>query len=279
MKKYCMILFIMMISLYIFGCGNDGNKDPNDALHGKILITGSTSVFPIVEEACDIFMDKHKNVIIESQGTGSSAGIKDAHEKNSDIGMTSRELSDDEKAYGLTETKIAVDGIAIIVNPKNPIKELTKDELCKIFNGEIKNWKQIGGEDKTIKVITREEGSGTRSALEEGLNLIGKDKRSLITIDAQVCNGSGAIREGVAIADEAIGYVSLGIVNNSVNLLKIDGIQCTEETVKNGEYFLSRNFTFIYMTEISDEAKAFVDFMLSNEGQDIVKEKGAIGVY
>lgn len=278
MRIYYKILFIIMISLSIFGCSaNNKTTDPNDSLHGKILITGSTSVFPIIEGAADVFSDKHKSVTVEAQGTGSSAGIKDAYEKNSDIGMTSRELSADEKSYGLTETKIAVDGIAIIVNTNNPIKDLTKEQLRKIFNGEIKNWKELGWEDKTIKVITREEGSGTRSALEEGLDLIGENKRSLITIDAQVCSGTGAIRQGVAVADEAIGYISLGIADESVRVLKIDEVECTETTVRNGDYLLSRDFTLVY-DEISDEAKAFIDFILSNEGQEIVKEHGAISV-
>lgn len=279
MNKVFKFLLLIIIPLTIYGCGEDNyNRDPSDELRGKILITGSTSVFPIIEEAADVFMDKHRNIIIESQGTGSSAGIKDVHEENCDIGMTSRELSEDEKAYGLNEIKVATDGIAIIVNHNNPIKELSKDELTKIFRGDIKNWKELGGEDKLIKVITREEGSGTRSALEEKLLLYGSDKRSLITIDAQVCSGSGAIRTGVAFAEEAIGYVSLGIIDDSVALVKIDNIECTKETVKSGEYLLSRNFILVIQNDIKNESKAFIDFMLQDEGQSIVVEKGAISI-
>jgi len=242
--------------------------EQQSALSGTINIAGSTSVQPLSEDLADAFMKKNPGVKINVAGGGSSAGIKAAQDGAADIGASSRELKPEEKT-GLTETVIAKDGIAIIVNPKNGVSELTLDQIKKIFAGEITNWKEVGGKDAPINVFTREEGSGTRGAFEE--IVMGKDKK--ITGKAGVQNATGAVRTAVERDENAIGYISLGSLNEKVKAVTVDGVKPSEETVLNGTYKISRPFIYLTKGAPTGVVKAYIDFVLGPEGQKIVGEK------
>lgn len=264
------IVLLLAIGVAAAGCageqvGREGNKS---ALSGSIKIAGSTSMQPLSEELADAFMKKNPNVSVMVSGGGSSAGIKAAQNGTADIGASSRELTPEEKR-GLTETVIARDGIAIIVNSKNSVSELTLEQIRKIFAGEITNWKDVGGKDAPIHVFTREEGSGTRGAFEE--IVMGKDKK--ITGKAGVQNSTGAIRTAVEQDENAIGYISLGSVNEKVKAVAVDGVKPNEETVLNGAYKISRPFIYLTKGAPAGVVKAYIDFVLSPEGQKIVGEK------
>lgn len=259
-------------TLVLTGCGQNSSTQSGS----KVTVTGSTSVQELAEELGSAFENKTK-IVVDVQGVGSTAGVKSANDGTCDIGTSSRELKSEEKAWNLTETKIALDGIAVITNKNNKVADLTKDQLVKIYKGEIKNWKEVGGDDKEIILVSREAGSGTRGAFEELLKLEKKegDKTiSLVADNAAVVEGNGAVLSNVAGKDNAIGYMSLGIVDDSkVNKVKIDGVEATVENIKSGKYVISRPFLMLTKAEPKKEAKELLDFILSDEGQKIVSEK------
>lgn len=259
MKWLGVVLVLLLVIVAGTGCAGK---------QAGLKIAGSTSVQPLSEELADAFMKKNPDVSIMVAGGGSSAGIKAAQDGAADIGASSRELTPEEKK-GLTETVIAKDGIAIIVNPKNDISNLSLDQLRGIFAGEIASWKDVGGKDAPIHVFTREEGSGTRGAFEE--LVMGKEKK--ITGKASVQNATGAIRTAVERDESAIGYISLGSVNERVKVVAVDGIKPGEETVLNGTYKLSRPFIYLTKGAPTGVVKAYIDFVLSPEGQRIVGER------
>lgn len=278
-KRAISVLAIAISSAFLFtACGtsagtpaasNDGNAG---IMTGKITVSGSTSVQPLAQDLADIFNENEPNVNIEIQGGGSSQGIKDVTDGISDIGTSSRELNADEKA-GLTEHIIAYDGIALVVHPLNPVKNLTTEQVQKIFKGEIKNWKEVGGKDSEILVVTREEGSGTRSAFEELMKLQEKkdgNTVSFIRSDALVGDGSGAIKANIASKENAIGYTSLGFVDSAVKKVSLDNVECNVENVKNKTYAISRPFLMLTKGDVKPETKAFLDFILGDKGQEIV---------
>lgn len=252
------------------GCGKSQVEQGGNsrALSGTIKIAGSTSVQPLSEEFADAFMKRNPGVSVVVTGGGSSAGIKAAQEGAADIGTSSRELTPEEKK-GLKETVIALDGIAVIVNSKNPVSKLSLEQVRKIFAGEIANWKDVGGKDAPINVFTREEGSGTRAAFEE--LVMGEGKK--ILSKAGVQNSTGAVRTAVAGDENAIGYISLGSLDKSVKALTVDGVKPSKETVLNGSYKISRPFIYVTRGAPSGIVKEFIDFVLSPEGQKIVGEK------
>lgn len=231
----------------------------------KISIVGSTSVTPVMEKLAEAYMNKNKNVSVEVQGVGSSAGVKSAYEKTSDIGMSSRNLKEKEKEWKLTEDVLGFDGIAISVHPKNKVKELSLEQAQKIFKGEIKNWKEVGGEDKEIIVISREAGSGTKGAFEELTKL--KDK---VSKNALVAEGNGSVKANIASKENAIGYLSLSYVDKSVQAVKIDSVEPTVENIKKGDYKIARPFLLLTNGEKSEKLKKFFEFIESKEGQEIV---------
>lgn len=232
-----------------------------------IRIAGSTSIQPLSEELADAFMKKNPGVSVIVAGGGSSAGIKAAQDGTADIGASSRELKPEERR-GLTETVIAKDAIAIIVNPKNKVSQLSLEQLRRIFAGEITNWKDVGGKDAPIHLFTREEGSGTRGAFEE--IVMGENKR--ITGKASVQNSTGAIRTAVEWDENAIGYISLGCVNERIKVVAVDGVKPSEETVLKGTYRLWRPFIYLTKGKPAGVVKRYIDFVLSPEGQKIVGE-------
>ncbi|MPM56579.1 Phosphate-binding protein PstS 1 [bioreactor metagenome] len=216
-------------------------------------------------------MRLNPSVIIDIQGGGSSAGIMAARSDTADIGMSSRELAEEESDLWYVE--IAKDGLAVIVHPSNPIGNLTLEQVCKIYTGEVTNWSELGGSDSKIHVIAREDGSGTRSAFESLVM-----DTSEITPKAMVQDSNGAVRQLVEDDAAAIGFISLGLVNDSVKALELDGVPATRENIENGTYGLSRPFLFISHAEPKGEAKEFIDFTLSVEGQKLLAAEGLIPV-
>lgn len=258
---------ILMGSLAV-GCGSSDSSNSN-----KITISGSTSVGPVVEILGEDFEAKNEGVSIEVQQIGSSAGIKNAIDGTSQIGMASRDLKDEEKAAGLKETQIAIDGIAVITNKNNTVKDLTLEQVKDIYTGKITNWKEVGGEDAQIVLVSREEGSGTRDGFQDILGFESAD----LSKDAQICDGSGAVKSTIEGNKNAIGYISFGYVKDDIKSVKIDGVEANDDNVVNGTYAISRPFLVVNKKDnLSEEAKSFVDFILSEEGQNIVSEEGFI---
>ena len=269
-KLAVLLIITMVVMVAIVGCSKSAEKATDTGkLSGTVKVAGSTSVQPLVEELGDAFMEKNTDVTISVQGGGSSAGVESTDKGTAEIGTSSREIKSEEKAYGLTETIIAKDGIAVVVNDKNPIPELKMDQLKKIFSGEVKDWSEVGGAKGPITVVTREEGSGTRSAFEE--IVLGKGGKFIA--NAIVQNTTGAIKTSVTKDVNAIGFLSLGSVDSAIKSLKIDGVSPSEATVLDGSYKISRPFLFLTKGQPQAAAKAFIDFVLSTEGQKIVSEK------
>ncbi len=238
----------------------------------KVSIVGSTTVAEPMEKLAEKYKELGNTDNLEIQGVGSSAGIKAAIDGSADIGMSSRELKDEEKE-GVVETVIAYDGIAVVVHPSNGISDLTKAQVKDIFEGKITNWKEVGGIDKDIVVVTREAGSGTRGAFEEILKLLDENKASTIVETAVVGEGTGAIMAAVASKEASIGYVSEGYLNDTVKPLSIDGVKPEVEAIKAGQYTISRPLILITKSDLKPEAQAVIDFILGDEGQKIMAEK------
>jgi phosphate transport system substrate-binding protein len=255
---------------------NENDNGDETDLSGTITITGSTSVEKILNDMIDEFMAYNPEVTINYTGTGSSSGISDTLSKANDIGASSRELKDSEKTADLKEVVFAHDGIAVVVNPANKVKDISVTDLAKIYSGEITNWKQLGGDDANIIVVSREDASGTRSAFEELIKLA--DAGGLVET-ATVVEGNGTIQSSVAGNPNAIGYVSFAYIDTSVSSLTVDGVEPTAENAKAGTYSLSRPFLLVYMeSDVSAEVKAFLNFAVSPEGQEFVAEHGGIKI-
>lgn len=259
------------LGLVAAGCGKSETpaEEPGAALSGSLQVAGSTSVQPLAEELATVFMDKYPEVTIDIQGGGSSAGVKAAAEGVANIGMASRELKAEEAALGLVATVIAKDGIAVVVNAGNPVADLKIEDVKKIFTGEVSNWKEIGGADAAIVVVNREEGSGTRGAFEE--LVLGKDAQFIDS--AAIQNSTGAVRTAVSSDPNAVGYISMGSLDETVKALKVDGAEPTEASVLDSSYKISRPFNFLTKGEATDLSKSFIDWILSDEGQAIVGEE------
>lgn len=275
------ILATGLISASFAGCAPEEKTNTgNNAETGKIQLVGSTSVDPLAQKLVAEYK-KGKSIDIGIQAVGSGAGIKAAMDKTADIGMSSREITADEKASGIKETVIAKDGIAIAVNPANKVEDLTTEQIQGIFMGKISNWSEVGGENKEIIIVSREDGSGTRTAFEELLKIeVEKEgkKASGLRPDALVAEGNGAVQSNIATKENAIGYVSLGHVNDTIKTLKVNGVEATAENVLNSTYAVARPFLFLTNGEPSAEVKAFIDFILGDAGQKIVESEKYIKV-
>jgi phosphate transport system substrate-binding protein len=248
-----------------------------------ISAVGSSSVTPLMEVFSETYMKSNSNVFIEVQGPGSSAGVKAAKNGSADLGMSSRDLKDSEKEPTLKELVVARDGIAVVVNPKNSLDGLTAEQVSAIYKGEVTNWKDVGGMDKPIVVVTRDTASGTRGAFEDIMSL--KKKINDVTVSAisqraQVANGNGALKTMVASNPYAIGYISLGTVDSSVTALEIDGTPASVDNVKNGSYKVARPFLVLYKEGApTAETQKFLDWMVADEAQKLVDGKGYISVH
>ena len=263
------------------GCGNgtDGGNggDGGDVLSGTVVIAGSTSVQPLSEELAEAFSDVNGDITVEVQGGGSGQGIKSIEDKIADLGALSREVKEEEKALIAAETVIAKDGVAVVVNPDCGVSDLTLEQIRKIYTGEITNWSEVGGNDAPIVVVTREEGSGTRGAFTEITKVLSKDEAGNeidgTTTNAIVQGSTGAVKQTVASTPDSIGYISLGALDDTVKALNVEGVAPSNDTVLSGDYKISRPFIYVSGEEVSPAAQAFLDFVLSDEGQAIVAQE------
>ena len=265
---------VIVASSLIIGCGSSDTTMSKKGNDTTIAISGSTSVGPLVELEEEEFEANNQGVTIEINQTGSSSGIKDTISGTTEIGMSSRELTDEE-SKNLKEVTIAVDGIGVVVNKNNPVKNLTLEQIKDIFTGKITNWSEVGGEDKEIVVVSREEGSGTRTAFQEILNYSTEDTVK----NAIVNNSTGATKVMVEENDNAIGYMSIGYIDDSIASVNVDGVEATADNVKSGEYKIQRPFLLVYKEgALSEEGQEFIDFILSDKGQAIVAEENLVTV-
>ena len=282
MKKLLSVLLAVFMIVALSACSNntaevnDNNtqaNQPAETLSGSISLSGSTSMEKVCEALAETFMEENQDVTVTVEYTGSSAGIESVTNNMCDIGNASRNLKDSEKEKGVVENVIAIDGIAVVVNPSSEVSNVTKDELIKIYTGEIKNWKELGGKDENIVVLGREAGSGTRSAFEE---LLGIED---MCVYAGEIDSTGGVKAKVASTEGTIGYVSLDVVDETIKALSLDGVEATEANIKAGSYLLSRPFVMATKGEISaqDElVKAWFDYINSEKGQEVIKSVGLI---
>ena len=251
----------------------DNNTADNTDLSGSVTLAGSTSMEKLANAMNEAFMEKYPNVAATAEFTGSSAGIESLAAGSVDIGDASRALSDDEKGQGIVENIVAIDGIAVITDTDNTITDIKSEDLAKVYTGEITNWKDLGGKDEQIVVIGREAGSGTRDAFEELMDV--KDSCKY----AQELDSTGAVLAKVAATPGAVGYVSLDVLDDTVNGLQINSVEPTEENILAGTYVLQRPFVMATKGEISEQSEqvqAYFDFINSEDGQNVIKSVGLI---
>lgn len=263
MKKIIsVIVMATMMCVALIGCSKT-----------EVTTDGSTSMEKVIGALGEAF-EAEKGITVTYNPTGSSTGIKAVRDGLCDIGLSSRDLKDEEKASGLTATVLAYDGIAIIVNNENPIDDLDIETIAKIYTGEITNWKEIGGDDAEIVLIGREAGSGTRDGFESitGTEELCKYRQELTS--------TGDVITAVSQNPGAIGYASLASVKDSVKALKVGGVAPSEETVKDGSYVVQRPFVLVTKTgeKLSDEAQKFFDYITSAEARDIIAAAGVVAV-
>ena len=259
------------------GCGNSeaSSGEAEAKLSGSIQMVGSTSMEKLANALAEGFMEKYPDVTVTAEFVGSGAGIEAVNAGTADIGNSSRNLKDEEKANGAVENIVAIDGIAVCVDPANTTEGLTKEQLTDIYLGKITNWSEVGGVDSPIIVVGREAGSGTRGAFEELLKI--EDQCAY----ANELDSTGAVMAKVASTPGAIGYVSLDVVDDSVIALPLEGVEPTAENIKAGNYFLSRPFVMATKGEISAQSElvqTWFDFVLGDVGQGIAAKVGLITV-
>ena len=265
MKKIISLIAVVLIMVCaLTACG--GNKE-------AVATDGSTSMNKVIGALGEAF-ETDTGITVTYNATGSGAGIQAVQEGRCDIGLASRNLKDEEKAKGLEGTVLAYDGIAIIVNPENPVNDLDLETIAKIYTGEIKNWKEIGGKDAEIVLIGREAGSGTRDGFESITDT--EDKCAY----RQELTSTGDVITTVASNPNAIGYASLASVKDTVKALTVDGVNPSEETIKTGTYVVQRPFVLITKTDVtlSESAQSFFDFITSEAAHEIIIEAGVVPV-
>lgn len=284
MKKFLTLALTAVMALSLLtACGskNDNSADTNTdgsntetTLSGTVSTDGSTSMEKVINSLGESFMAMNKDVKFTYNPTGSGSGIQAVSEGRCDIGLSSRALKDDEKASGLVETVVALDGIAIVVNPENPVSDLDIDTIAKIYTGEITNWKDVGGNDAEIVLIGREAGSGTRDGFESITD----------TKDAcqyrQELTSTGDVITTVSQNPNTIGYASLAAIKDSVKALTVNGVAPTEATVKDGTYLVQRPFVLVTKegVALSETAQKFFDFATSADAASIISAAGAVPV-
>ena len=247
-------------------------KAPAEAVTGTVSTDGSTSMEKVIGALGEAFMEANSGVTFTYNPTGSGSGIQAVQEGRCDIGLSSRALKDEEKQGGLTETVLAYDGIAMIVNPENPVTDLTLAQIADIYTGKITNWSQVGGKDAQIVLIGREAGSGTRSGFEEIVEV--KDQCQY----RQELSSTGDVITTVAQNPGAIGYASLASVKDTVKALQVGGVTPSEETVKDGSYAIQRPFVLATKTgaQLNPAAQAFFDYVTSGKANDIITAAGVV---
>lgn len=247
------------------GCGAKSEQ--------TVSTDGSTSMEKVIGFLSEAYMEKNQNVKVTYNPTGSGAGIQAVQDGYCDIGLSSRDLKDGEKE-ALNETVVAIDGIAVIVNPENPVDDLTVDQIAKIYTGEITNWSEVGGSDLPIVCIGREAASGTRDGFESITGTADSCKY------AQELTSTGDVVQTVSSNPNAIGYASLASVNDTVKAIKADGVAPSNETILNGTYRIQRNFVLVTRKdkELAGAAKDFFDFAMSKEADEYIEKAGAVPV-
>ena len=288
-----MLLSLTLCAGLFAGCSNSGSGTPSAEptqapasvepaqtssepakLSGNVATDGSTSMEKIIGSLGEAFMEMNPDVNFTYNPTGSGTGIQAAIDGTCDIGLSSRALKDEEKA-SLTETIVALDGIAIIVNPANPVSDLSVEQIAQIYTGEITNWKDVGGDDLEISLIGREAGSGTRDGFE---TITGTKEACKYN---QELTSTGDVITTVAQNPDAIGYASLASVEDSVKALSVDGVLPSEDTVKDGSYAIQRPFVLVTRTDepLSDVAQAFFDFATSADAREIISGAGVVALF
>ena len=279
MKKIIALILTLVLTLSLAACGSDSNSntdnsDNNDsaAVTGTVSTDGSTSMEKVIGALGESFMAANEGVEFTYNPTGSGAGITAAQGGRCDIGLSSRALKDEEKAGGLKETVLAYDGIAIIVNPENPVNDLTLDQIAKLYTGEITNWKDVGGNDAEVVLIGREAASGTRDGFESITGT--KDKCQY----RQELTSTGDVITAVSQNPDAIGYASLASIKDSVKALNVDGVTPSEATVKDGSYKVQRPFVLVTVEgkELTPVAQKFFDYITSPDAAAIIAKAGAV---
>ena len=284
MKTIAGTMCALMLAGSLAGCGATGNSaadssaadtaDTNTAaLSSTISLAGSTSMEKLCEAMSESFMEKYPDITVTVEYTGSGAGLESLTQGSIDIGNASRSLEDGEKESGAVENIVAIDGIAVITDKDNTVADLSSEQLAFIYTGEISNWSELGGNDEEIVVIGREAGSGIRGAFEELLDI--EDACNY----AQELDSTGAVLAKVASTPGAIGYVSLDVVDDTVNEASLNGVEATEENILAGDYLLSRPFVMATMGEISEQndlVQTWFSYIESEEGQEVISGLGLI---
>lgn len=255
------------------GTSNDKTESDYTSVEGTVKMAGSTSMEKLCSALQESIQETCPGITIEAEFTGSSAGLESLAAGTVEIGNSSRALKDEEKSAGAVENIVAIDGIAVVTDTANKVTTISSDDLAKVYTGEITNWKDLGGEDEAIVVVGREAGSGTRGAFEELLKIEDKCKY------ANELDSTGAALAKVAATPGAIGYVSLDVVDKTVNALSINDVEPTEENIVAGDYVLSRPFVMATKGEISKQSEAvqaFFEYLKSDEGKAVIKKVGLI---
>lgn len=268
-------LLLLSILTVLAACSNN-NKDTTDSSgnNATVSISGSTSVGPLAEKLAAKYTETD-NTNIEINQIGSSAGITNAISGVSEIGMSSRDLKEEEVASGLNEVIIAYDGIVVVTHPSNKVKDLTMEQVKQIFTGEVTNWSEFGGDDLEIVVVSREDGSGSRDAFQE---IVDYSSGELIR-NSIIASGNGNIKTTVANNKHAVGFISFEYIDENISTININGVEATAENVLQEKYSLSRPFLFVYKEgQLTEAGQHFIDFILSEEGQLIAAEAGAIPI-
>ena len=285
-KLFSLALAAAMALSMLTGCGGNSN-DANDAngsdaqgsqagqteqLSGVVNTNGSTSMEKVMQVLIEAFQEQQPNVTVNYTGSGSGAGVTSAIDGTADLGLASRALKSEEEEKGAQANIVALDGVAIVVNPDNAVDDLNVDQIAQIFKGEITNWKDLGGADEEIAVYGREAGSGTRGAFEE---LVGVEDACKYLNEY---SSTGDVIGNVASNPSAIGYASLSAVSDNVKAVKVNGVDCTEATVQDGTYEIQRPFVMITKdgTQLSDAAQAFLDFAMSADAASLIAQAGAV---
>jgi len=281
-KTLMAMVLVLSLSLLFTACGNTDEEtgDSDTTEQTKITIVGSTSVGPHMDALTKMYNDSvDGSISFTVEQVGSGQGIQAVSDGSADIGMSSRELKEDEGP--MEEFQLCTDGISIIVNSANPVEDITMEQLKAIYMGEITNWSELGGEDAEINLYTRESTSGTRGAFEE--LVLGKDANDeQIVIDETICaavqNSNGQLGQGVESDPYAIGYLSMGLVENySIKTLSIDGVEATTENIENGSYVLSRPFLLLTLTTPEGNVSDFLNWLISNaDAREYLEENGFI---